>query len=183
MFACCLAGTTAPLAHAASYDIYMTAYGFDPDYLEVHLGDTVYWWNVDYDFYDDHSTRSYTYPWNSGPVPVDHGVYLTVTKLGTFDYVDDWGYSGWGTLVVSIITPPAPPLPPVLTDAVVLPDGTFQCTVSNLVAGNRYYVQASTNLQDWTAIYNGVAPGPTDTYFDSAAPGLARRFYRVVTVP
>jgi hypothetical protein len=168
---------------AASYNIYMTAYGFEPDYLEVHPGDTVYWWNMDYDYFDYHSTHSYTYPWNSGPVDVGDGVYLTVNRLGTFDYVDDWGYTGWGTLVVSPIAPPQPPPPPVLTDAIVLPDGTFQCTVSNLVSGNRYYVQASTNLKDWAAVYSGVAPGTTDTYWDNAAPGLPRRFYRVVTVP
>ena len=111
ILACCLAAGAASRAVAASYDINMTAYGFEPDYLEVHLGDTVYWWNMDYDFYDDHSTRSYTYPWNSGPVPVGYGVYLTVNKLGTFDYLDDWGYSGTGTLVVSPITPPTPPPP------------------------------------------------------------------------
>src|SRR5215831_7141026 len=153
--ACCLAAGAGLSAMAASYDIYMTAYGFEPDYLEVHPGDTVYWWNMDYDFFDYHSTRSYTYPWNSGPVDVGDGVYLTVNRLGTFDYVDDWGYTGWGTLVVSPIAPPQPPPPPVLTDAMVLPDGTFQCTASNLVSGNRYYVQASTNLKDWAAIYSG----------------------------
>ncbi len=93
-------------AQSADYYISMTADGFVPDYLEVNVGDTVYWVNEDYDYYDYHSTHSYTYPWNSGPVPVSYGVYLTVTKTGSFDYVDDYGYTGWGTLVVKPVGPP-----------------------------------------------------------------------------
>src|SRR3954471_17312087 len=91
---------------ATDYDISMTADGFVPAYLEVTVGDTVYWWNDDYDFGDDHSTHSYTYAWNSGPVRLGFGAYLTMTKVGTFDYVDDVGLSGYGTLVVKPSGPP-----------------------------------------------------------------------------
>src|SRR5947209_1879039 len=63
-----LSSLNMPLAQAASYDIYMTDSGFSPDYLEVTVGDRVYWWNADDFFFDDHSTHSYSYPWNSGPV-------------------------------------------------------------------------------------------------------------------
>ena len=87
-------------AQAASYDISITANGFSPDYLEVTVGDRVYWWNDDNDFFDDHSTRSYSYPWNSGPIPYSYGVYLDTDQTGTFDYVDDVGFSGFGTLVI-----------------------------------------------------------------------------------
>ncbi len=105
----CLTCAIAPPAQAASHDIWITADGFSPAYLEVALGDTVYWWNVDYDFFDYHSTRSYTYPWSSGPIDVEYGVSLVAEKTGTYDYVDDWGFSGWGTLVIKPSGPPPPP--------------------------------------------------------------------------
>src|SRR5437899_6732770 len=99
-----LSSLNMPLAQAASYDIYMTDSGFSPDYLEVTVGDRVYWWNADDFFFDDHSTHSYSYPWNSGPVSYGYGVYLDTTKTGTYDYVDDVGLTGTGTLVIK---PPA----------------------------------------------------------------------------
>src|SRR5437588_2884673 len=98
----------APQARAASYNIYITADGFSPSYLEVTVGDRVYWWNVDYDFFDDHSTRSYSYPWNSGPIPVDYGVSLLTAKTGSYDYLDDVSFSGTGTLVIKPSGPPPP---------------------------------------------------------------------------
>lgn len=113
ILACVASGLS---VHATDYDISMTADGFVPDYLEVTVGDTVYWWNEDYDFFDFHSTHSYNYSWNSGPVAVNQGVYLTMTKTGTFDYIDDVGYSGTGTLVVKPSGPPPPP-PPTLISA------------------------------------------------------------------
>jgi plastocyanin len=112
----CSACYMAPSARATDYDILMTADGFVPDYLEVTVGDTVYWWNEDTDFFEDHSTHSYTYAWNSGPVAFGEGRYLQMTKTGTFDYIDDVGYSGTGTLVVKPVGPPPPP-PPTLISA------------------------------------------------------------------
>src|SRR5947208_17166377 len=95
-----------PQARAASYDISMTAFGYVPSYLEVTVGDRVYWWNDDNDFYDDHSTRSYTYPWSSGAVLYGWGVYLDTTKTGTYNYTDVVGFSGSGTLVINSAGPP-----------------------------------------------------------------------------
>jgi plastocyanin len=101
-------------AAAATWNISMTADGFSPSYLEVTVGDRVYWWNDDDIFYDDHSTHSYTYAWNSGAVPYGYGVYLDTTKTGSYDYIDDVGYSGTGTLVIK---PPSGPPPPTLIPA------------------------------------------------------------------
>ena len=58
----CLAFPIVPPVQAASYNISMTADGFVPAYLEVTVGDRVYWWNDDHDFFDPHSTHSYSYP-------------------------------------------------------------------------------------------------------------------------
>jgi plastocyanin len=106
----CLTCPVVPSAQAASYNISMTADGFVPAYLEVTVGDRVYWWNDDYDYYDYHSTHSYSYPWDSGMVDVGYGVYLDTAKTGSYDYVDDWGYTGWGTLVIKAAGPPPPTL-------------------------------------------------------------------------
>src|SRR5204863_3865455 len=76
--------------------------------LEVTVGDRVYWWNDDNDFYDDHSTRSFTYPWSSGAILYGWGVYLDTTKTGTYNYTDDVGFSGSGTLVIKPAGPPPP---------------------------------------------------------------------------
>ena len=169
-----------PRAQAADYDIFMDENGFDPAYLEVQVGDRVFWWNVD-SFGDVHSTHSYTYPWNSGPVAFNHGVYLTVTKIGTFPYQDD--YSGdFATLVVKAVTSQPPPAP-VLLDPARQPDGTFQFTVSNLVAGTTNLIQASTNFVDWTSIYTNVAPGASYLYVDIDAVAFSRRTYRAVVLP
>ena len=102
----CLALTLPRLAGAATYYISMTSTGFDPSYLEVTVGDTVYWVNYDYDFYEDHSTYCSTYPWSSGPVAVNYGVYLNTSKTGTYNYIDDYAYSGSGTLVIKPAAPP-----------------------------------------------------------------------------
>src|SRR5882762_1862293 len=95
-----------PQARAASYDISMTAFGFSPSHLEVTVGDRVYWWNDDNYFYDDHSTYSSTYPWYSGAVSYGYGAYLDTAKTGTYNYIDDVGYSGSGTLVIKSAGPP-----------------------------------------------------------------------------
>jgi plastocyanin len=101
---------------ATDHYIYMTADGFDPSYLEVTVGDRVYWVNYDDTYYDDHSTYSASYPWSSGPVPYGYGVYLDTAKTGTFSYYDDVSYSGSGILVIDPAGPPPPP-PPTLISA------------------------------------------------------------------
>src|ERR1051325_275209 len=159
--ACCLVvcATLAlvPRGWATDWDVSMTEDAFDPAYLEVYLGDTVWWWNDD--FFDFHSTRSYSYPWNSGGVPPGYGVHLTVTRLGTFDSVDTYfGY--WGTLVVKPALPPAP----TLSEPAKAPSGGFSCQVGNLVAGKTYVIQASTDLLTWNGIYTNVASSSSEPY-------------------
>jgi len=105
-----MAALTEQQASAASYDISMTADGFVPSYLEVTIGDRVYWWNDDDVFFDDHSTHSFTYAWNSGPVQYGFGVYLDTARTGTYAYTDDVGFSGNGTLVIKPSGPPPPTL-------------------------------------------------------------------------
>jgi plastocyanin len=95
-------------AQATDHWISMTADGFDPAYLEVTVGDNVYWVNEDYDLFEDHSTHSYTYWWNSGAVPVGYYTGFTTGKTGTYDYIDDVGWSGTGTLVIKPAGPPPP---------------------------------------------------------------------------
>ena len=105
-----IAALTQQQASAANWDISMTSGGFVPSYLEVTIGDRVYWWNDDDVFFEDHSTHSFTYAWNSGPVPYPDGVYLDTARTGTYTYTDDVGFSGSGTLVIKPSGPPPPTL-------------------------------------------------------------------------
>jgi plastocyanin len=177
----------APQGHAASYDIYMTEYGFDPAYLEVQVGDTVTWWNDD-SWGDPHTTRSYSYPWSSGLVQFGYGVYLTVTRTGTFDYIDEMT-AETGTLVVNPSTPPQP-TPSTLSDPKRLPDGRFEFTLNNLTPGTTYIIQASTNVIEastnlvvWTNLSTNVAANSIETYTDEGAAAFRRRFYRAWHLP
>lgn len=161
----------APQTRAA--DIYMDEYGFDPAYLEVMVGESVTWWNFD-SWGDPHTTRSYSYPWSSGIVSFGYGVSLTVTRVGTFDYIDEMT-GETGTLVVKDSTPPTPS---VLVDPMRLLDGRFQCTVSNLVAGKDFVIETSTNLVNWSGIYTNSASSTMETYVDNSATAASHRFYR-----
>ncbi len=87
-----------------------------------------------------------------------------------------------GTIVVKPATPPQP-VPATLIDPLVLLDGRFQCTVSNLVPGKTYIVEASTNLMNWTAISTNVAASSVESYVDDGAAAFRRRCYRSVHLP
>jgi hypothetical protein len=64
---------------------------------------------------------------------------------------------------------------PTLT-APVLTSGVFQCTLSG-VAGDRYAIQSSTNLMNWTFVQTNMAP-----FTFTAGPG-GNAFYRAVYLP
>jgi hypothetical protein len=168
----------APCAQGETNYIYMTEIGFDPNYLEIQLGDTVIWANID-DSFDDHTTHSYTYPWNSGLVGYLEAVSFTPSKTGTYPYQDDLTGAS-ATLVIKAPTPPSA----ILTNAFRLPSGNFQFTVTNLVVGKTNIVQASTNLVNWTNLYTNIASATSFNYQDTGAPNFKlRRFYRAYTLP
>jgi hypothetical protein len=51
----------------------------------------------------------------------------------------------------------------------------------NVISGNTYQLQASTNLTVWSTLGSFYANGSSATYFDAAAASLPRRFYRLAT--
>jgi hypothetical protein len=67
-------------------------------------------------------------------------------------------------------------LPPGLTGTTMLPDGSFQFTLTGSAVGT-FEIQASTNLVDWQTVTNGFFPGSV-IYTDLAATNYTRRFYR-----
>ena len=172
-----------PAVQAADYTVEMTSdWTFSPAYLEIEVGDTVTWVNHDWTYYM-HDTVCPGY-WNSGPVDVEESVWLMFPFTGTFNYRDSYFYivGMTGTIVVKPATPPLP-APAMLMDPLVLPDGRFQCTVSNLVPGKTYIMEASTNLVNWTPIATNVAASSTESYVDNGAAGFRRRCYRSVQLP
>lgn len=165
-------------ASAATFYVYMDENGFDPSYQEIQVGDAVLWINSD-SWGDPHTTTSSDGYWDSGPVPFGYYVSVTFPFAGTFPYYDQFT-GATGTIVVSA---PSPPPPPLLTDPARLPDGSFQCTVTNLVVDKTFVIQASTNLLDWSGIYTNVASTTSYTYQDHDATALPQRFYRALALP
>jgi hypothetical protein len=79
----------------------------------------------------------------------------------------------------------ASPLNDLFLGLTVMPsqtNGTFALTVSNILPGRATYVQASSDLVNWTTISTNV-PLAEFTIADAGAAGHDRRFYRVVQAP
>jgi plastocyanin len=170
-------------AQAAQYTVAMTSdWDFSPNYLEIEVGDIVTWVNQDWAYYY-HDTYCPPY-WYSGYVDVGDSYSLMFPVTGSFNYRDSQFYlfGMTGTIVVKPATPQPPP-PATLIDPLVLPDGRFQCTVSNLVPGKTYIMEASTNLVNWTPISTNVAASSMEGYRDDGAAAFRRRWYRSVQLP
>lgn len=165
---------------AKQYTIAMTSEDtFSPNYLQVHVGDTVTWVNQDpYDFHDSSSLGGY---WYSGLLDYNQTFSIVPSFTGTFPYEDTtWSALGMtGTIVVTTATPPQP----LLQTPVCLPNGDFQCVVSNLVPGTTNIVQASTNCVNWSNVSTNVAIDYSFQFVDVTAPPFSRRFYRAVVLP
>ena len=166
--------------HAAQqYTIAMTSEDtFSPSYLVVHVGDTVTWVNQDpYDFHDSSSLGGY---WYSGMLDYNQMFSITPSFTGAFPYEDTtWSALGMtGTIVVTTAAPP-----PLLQAPVCLPNGDFQCVVSNLVVGTTNIVQASTNCVNWFNVSTNVAIDNGFQFVDVTAPPFSHRFYRAVVLP
>ena len=153
-----------------------TDWTFSPASLQIHVGDTVTWTNEDgLDFHDSYCPGI----WYSGMLDFGQQWSLMFPLAGTFSYEDSRYYlvGMTGTIVVGPLIPQ-----PVLIDAALLADGTFQCTVSNLVVGKTNVIQASADLVSWTPVYTNVAFDTSYLFLDNAA-AFNRRFYRAYVVP
>ena len=71
-------------------------------------------------------------------------------------------------------------VPPVLKDAVRQPNGTFNFS-ARLAKGTPFIVQASTDMENWGPVLNGVAPGELASYADGHASKSNYRFYRLLS--
>ena len=163
-----------PRALAMDWDVSITDAAFDPDYLDIEVGDTV-WWTNDDDFGDPHTSTSDQGSWDTGIIPFGFEISVTFGFAGTFPYHDtEVGFTG--TIVV---TQPPPPQP-LITNLATLPNGSFKFTVTNVVVGKTNIIQASTNLVNWTNLYTNIASSTGFIYTDTAAPNFKRqRLYRV----
>ena len=176
---------------AADYFVNMEDHGFfswrfNPSYLEIQVGDTVTWINADYTEYSylyGHDATCYAGTqiwWSTGSIdPGSQSTPITFPFAATFSYEDHNFYSQGmtATLVVKEATPQLP-VPATLLAPQLLPEGNFQCLVSNLVVGTTYIMQASTNLVDWTSISTNTASSSVETFADTDAAASRIRFYR-----
>jgi len=172
-----------PLWAETRYTVEMTSdWTFVPNYLQIEVGDIVTFVNHDYAYYLHNSVCSGY--WNSGYLDVDESASLQFLGTGTFNYRDSFFYSYGmtGTIVVSPATP-TEPTPALLLDPKWLPEGGFQFTLSNLVVGTTYIIQASTDFVDWSNISTNVAASSVENYVDYGATALGQRFYRSWHLP
>src|ERR1039458_3277105 len=68
----------------------------------------------------------------------------------------------------------------IIKDATRQPNGTFHFT-AQLAKGTPFIVQASTNLENWSPVLNGIATGELTSYADGHASRFNYRFYRLQT--
>jgi len=172
----------APSAGAADHYVSMSLYAFSPSYLEIQVGDTVWWRNDDYfdEIYSSVSTQGY---WNTGDIYPGERAGFTFQIVGSFPYQDPvyvlFGMTG--TIVVNPAT--SQTTPGLLLDPVRLPNGSFQFTVTNLVVGQTCIIQASTNLVDWDGISTNLVSADSLLFTDEGAAAAGQRFYRAWHLP
>jgi plastocyanin len=168
---------------ATQYTVEMTSdWKFSPSYLQIEVGDTVTFVNHDYTYYlHDSVCPGY---WDTGLLDVDENVSLQFLGTGTYNYRDSSFYlfGMTGTIVVNPATP-TQPTPATLLNPTPLPGGSFQFTLSNLVVGATYVIQASTNFVDWSNISTNTAASTVESYVDAGATGFRWRFYRSWHLP
>jgi uncharacterized repeat protein (TIGR01451 family) len=123
--------------------------------------------------------------WNAGTLASGAGTNLTLTgspfSLGTIlnyaiassDATDPNPADNSVNVTVNVWPPPQ------LSGSFVGASGTFQLTV-NSQPGQKYIVQASTNLFLWVPVFTNPSPFASFMYIDSGASNYFDRFYRVV---
>jgi plastocyanin len=170
-------------ARAAEYTVEMTSdWKFSPAYLEIQVGDIVTWVNHDYSYYMHDSVCSGY--WNTGLLDVDESASLMFPITGTFNYRDNSFYifGMKGTIVVNPAIP-VQPTPAILINPQQMQGSGFQFTLSNLVVGTTYVIQASTNLVNWSNIATNTASNTEESFVDTEARAYDHRFYRSWHLP
>jgi plastocyanin len=170
-------------SRAAQYTVEMTSdWRFSPNYLVIQVGDIVTWVNHDWT-YNYHDSVCLPY-WNTGLLDVDESASVPFPVTGTFNYRDSsWYVLGMtGTIVVNPATP-TEPTPATLLNPMSVPGSGFQFTLSNLVVGATYVIQASTDVVNWTNLSTNIASSTVEIYLDTEATALPRRFYRSWHLP
>jgi len=81
----------------------------------------------------------------------------------------------------SLFAPKAAPraTPPVLSDPVRQPNGTFNFR-AQLTKGTPFVVQASSDMENWSPVLNGIATDEISGYADGHAARFNYRYYRLV---
>jgi len=173
-----LGGTSIGLA--ATNTVMFGAFFFSPSTVNINAGDTVVWSAA--------SLGSHTIT-GTGADPicgtglVGTGCSHTFSTPGNYPYICTvTGHAGAGmTGLVTVAAAPLPATPALLTNMIVLPNGSSQFDVFS-TAQRTNLVQASTNLtaSNWTTISTVIPASTNFTVIDSNAPLFQLRFYRVV---
>ncbi len=162
-------------AHAATTNVTYGFAFFNPKVVQIHAGDTVNWTGG-----SGHTLLG------TGTDPICGGNSLpcshTFNVPGSYAYkctIDSHAALGMTGLVVVVS---APLTPPVLTNAVWLPQGWLQFTL--LSSGTQTNILlASTNVvsptSEWTPIATNTSKTNMLIFTDTNAPNYPQRFYKV----
>ncbi len=110
--------------------------------------------------------------WTSRPSGTSHFLSGIAYANGTFVTVGEAG-------TILEAAPLTAPTPPTLGPILLLPKGAAQITLTG-TAGQRYRLEASTNLESWAPITDIVLKATSGEFIDPSATNFSRRFYRAV---
>ena len=154
--------------------------GFLPATLNINVGDTVMWINLDE--LDSHTTTSdLQFPdpdaWHAILFEYDDTFAKVFNNVGTFTYRDQLD-TGIGTIVV---TPVNEPSPEVALASPRMVGSQFLFEATGLTVGKENVLEFSTNLIHWTALSTNLADNSSMTFTNGVNPGT--RYFRVYQLP
>lgn len=154
--------------------------GFLPATLNINVGDTVMWINLD-ELASHTTTSDLQFPnpdaWHAILIDYDDTFSKVFNNAGTFTYRDQLD-TGTGTIVVTAVNEP-PPKVALASPRIV--GGQFLFEATGLTVGKENVLEFSTNLIHWTAVSTNLANNISMTFTNGVNPGA--RFFRVHQLP
>lgn len=152
--------------------------GFLPATLNVKIGDTVVWINLD-DSASHTTTSDLQFPdpnaWHALLVAQGDMFTKVFNNPGNFTYKDKADL-GTGTIIVNAVNAPS-----IALESPRFSGGQFLFEATGLTVGKENVLEFSTNLIHWTTVSTNLANNISMTFTNGVNPGA--RFFRVYQLP